>query len=124
MARHDKAHGTAYVETLAAYLECGCRSQVCADALELHVTTLRYRLARIEELFGIEIDTRERRFSLELAIRLNAMIYDADAQGASVKGLGRGMSEGPAKRVARNAAKSAGKNAGRGTGKGAGKRAG
>lgn len=71
VSRHDAEHGTGYIPTLAAYLESGCRSQACADAMGLHVTTLRYRLGRIQELFGIEIDTPERRFALELALRLN-----------------------------------------------------
>ena len=71
VVRHDAEHGTDYIKTLAAFLDRGCRSQACADAMGLHVTTLRYRLGRIQELFGIEIDTPERRFALELAIRLN-----------------------------------------------------
>lgn len=80
VARHDRKHGTAYVETLSRYLDQGCRTQACADAMGLHVTTLRYRLARIQELFGIELDTPERRFSLELAIRLHAMVRDRAAR--------------------------------------------
>lgn len=72
--RHDAAKGTDYIKTLTVFLEHGCRSQACADAMALHVTTLRYRLGRIRELFGIEIDTPERRFALELAIRLNEML--------------------------------------------------
>lgn len=71
VVRHDQDNETNYTETLTIYLEHGCRSQACADALGLHVTTLRYRLSRIQELFGIEIDSPERRFALELAIRLN-----------------------------------------------------
>jgi DNA-binding PucR family transcriptional regulator len=74
MVRHDARRGTAYVETLSKYLEAGCRNQACADTMSLHVTTLRYRLARIRELFGIEFDTQEQRFSLELAIRLHASL--------------------------------------------------
>lgn len=70
LLQHDRQHGTGYLATLAAYLREGCRSQPCADAMGLHVSTLRYRLARIRELFGIEIDTPEVRFDLELAIRL------------------------------------------------------
>ena len=80
VARHDQKHGTAYIETLARFLDQGCRTQACADALGLHATTLRYRLARIQELFGIELDTPERRFSLELAIRLHAMVRDRAAR--------------------------------------------
>ncbi|WP_239024974.1 helix-turn-helix domain-containing protein [Rhodoligotrophos defluvii] len=73
---HDREHGTAYIETLTEFLNQGCRSQACADAMGLHVTTLRYRLSRIHDLFGVEMDTPERRFTLELAIRLNASLAD------------------------------------------------
>ena len=71
---HDRDHGTPYLDTLFAYLREGCRSQACADAIGLHVTTLRYRLSRMEELFGIKLDTPEQRFAVELAIRLSGII--------------------------------------------------
>jgi DNA-binding PucR family transcriptional regulator len=71
---HDREHGTPYLDTLFAYVREGCRSQACADAIGLHVTTLRYRLSRMEELFGIKLDTPERRFAVELAIRLSGII--------------------------------------------------
>ncbi|RUU93263.1 PucR family transcriptional regulator, partial [Mesorhizobium sp. M7A.T.Ca.TU.009.01.3.1] len=71
---HDREHGTPYLETLFAYLREGCRSQACADAIGLHVTTLRYRLSRMEDLFGIRLDTPEQRFAVELAIRLSGII--------------------------------------------------
>lgn len=74
VASHDREHGTPYLETLTAYLRAGCRSQPCADAMGLHVTTLRYRLARIEELFQINPDTPERRFTLELALKMHDVI--------------------------------------------------
>lgn len=74
IAEHDRENGTPYLETLSAYLEEGCRSQACADRLGLHVTTLRYRLARIQELFGIDVETPERRFAVELALRLHSVI--------------------------------------------------
>lgn len=71
---HDRAHDTPYLKTLSAYLNEGCRSQTCADAMGLHVTTLRYRLSRIRDLFGVEVDTPDRRFAVELAIRLHSVI--------------------------------------------------
>lgn len=74
IVRHDRAQGTQYLDTLTRYLEQGCRSQACADAMGLHVTTLRYRLTRIEELFQVNVDGPEQRFALELAIRLNDVI--------------------------------------------------
>lgn len=74
IVEHDRTHDTPYLETLTAFLNEGCRSQACADAMGLHVTTLRYRLSRIQELFGIEVDTPDRRFAVELAIRLHGVI--------------------------------------------------
>ena len=74
IAKHDRDHATPYLETLSAYLREGCRSQACADTMGLHVTTLRYRLARIQELFGIDVETPEKRFAVELAIRLHGVI--------------------------------------------------
>jgi purine catabolism regulator len=77
IARHDAKRGTAYVKTLSKYLETGCRSQACADAMGLHVTTLRYRLGRVRELFGVEFETQEQRFSLEFAVRLHASLSES-----------------------------------------------
>ena len=74
IAEHDRENGTPYFETLSVYLREGCRSQACADTMGLHVTTLRYRLARIQELFGVDVETPEKRFAVELAIRLHAVI--------------------------------------------------
>lgn len=74
MLTHDRKHQTPYLETLTAYLRESCRSQACADAMGVHVTTLRYRLARIHELFGIDVETPEKRFSTELAIYLQRVI--------------------------------------------------
>ncbi len=74
VARHDAARGTAYLETLATFLNHGCRSQPCADALGLHVTTLRYRLARLKDLFAVETDTPDRRFALQLALQFHRVI--------------------------------------------------
>ncbi|MBP2296097.1 helix-turn-helix domain-containing protein [Azospirillum rugosum] len=74
LIEYDRRHGTPYMETLAAYLKTGCRTKACSDQLGLHVTTLRYRLARIAELFGIDVENPERRFSVELAVHLSGVI--------------------------------------------------
>lgn len=74
IAEHDRENGTPYMETLSTYLQEGCRSQACADTMGLHVTTLRYRLSRIQDLFGVDVETPEKRFAVELAIRLHGVI--------------------------------------------------
>jgi len=67
---YDATHDTRFLATLKAYFESGCRNQQCADALEIHVTTLRYRLTRIAELFGLDLESATKRFDVELALRL------------------------------------------------------
>lgn len=76
---HDRSHNTPYLETLAAYLREGCRAQACAAAMGLHVTSLRYRLSRIQDLFGIDPETADERFAIELAIRLHGIIEGNEA---------------------------------------------
>jgi DNA-binding PucR family transcriptional regulator len=86
---HDKKHNTAYLETLAAYVRAGCRSQHCADAMGLHVTTLRYRMSRISDLFGIEVETPEQRFSIELALQLHSLIDNSNPPAARHESIPR-----------------------------------
>ena len=56
---YDQTHGTEYVRTLMAYLRCA-RSKVetCAE-LSVHRNTLEYRLSRMAELFGINLDDKD-----------------------------------------------------------------
>jgi DNA-binding PucR family transcriptional regulator len=77
VVEHDRKHGSSYLDTLAAYVRSGCRSQHCADSMGLHVTSLRYRLTRIADLFGIEVGTPEERFAIELALKLHNLIENS-----------------------------------------------
>jgi len=79
VARHDASYGTAYLRTLAAFLDQGCRSQPCADALGIHVTTLRYRLERLKDLFGLAIETPDQRFALQLALQFQQILTPASS---------------------------------------------
>jgi sugar diacid utilization regulator len=68
---YDQKHGTALLETIATFNDSGCRYQAAANQLGIHVSTLRYRLSRLEELFSIDFTNPETRFALSLAIRLD-----------------------------------------------------
>ncbi|WP_271270471.1 helix-turn-helix domain-containing protein [Aliamphritea hakodatensis] len=71
--QYDRKHKNKLLDTLSAFLHSNCRYQACADTLEIHVTTLRYRIERIEELFDINFEDADQRFGLELALRLRHM---------------------------------------------------
>jgi hypothetical protein len=55
--------------TLDAWLRHRGRTEEVARALHVHPQTVRYRLARLRELFGEALDDPDARFELELALR-------------------------------------------------------
>jgi DNA-binding PucR family transcriptional regulator len=56
-------------ETLRAWLAQQGRLSRVAERLDVHPQTVRYRLARLRELFGDALEDPEERFWLELALR-------------------------------------------------------
>jgi lambda repressor-like predicted transcriptional regulator len=55
--------------TLDAWLRHRGRTEAVAKVLHVHPQTVRYRLARLRELFGSRLDDPDGRFELELALR-------------------------------------------------------
>jgi hypothetical protein len=58
--------------TLVAWLAEQGRLQAVAERLHVHPQTVRYRLARLRELFGDALDDPDARFALALALRATA----------------------------------------------------
>ena len=56
-------------ETLAAWLDRPGQVQAVAAALDVHPQTVRYRVARLRELFGERLEDPDARFDLMLALR-------------------------------------------------------
>jgi sugar diacid utilization regulator len=67
---HDEEHGTDYVRTLAAYLRNMGRLRPAAVELGVHRNTLEYRVGRIAQLAGVDLENADNRLALELGIRL------------------------------------------------------
>lgn len=65
--------GEALTGTLRAYLEASCSLQAAARALFLHISTVRYRLGKIEGILSCDLKDPETRFELGLALRLEAV---------------------------------------------------
>jgi DNA-binding PucR family transcriptional regulator len=57
------------VSTLSRYLECGGNYAATAAALALHRNTLKYRLQRIREISGRDLNDPDTRFNLQFATR-------------------------------------------------------
>ena len=67
---YDARHGGDLLHTLTEFVRDSCRYQACADRLGIHVSTLRYRLQRLQELFGVDFEHPDSLFGLSLALRL------------------------------------------------------
>jgi len=66
---YDATKGTELVQTLTTYLDHGGRYEATAQALSIHRSTLKYRLQRIRELSGYDLNEPETHFNLQLASR-------------------------------------------------------
>jgi DNA-binding PucR family transcriptional regulator len=70
LAAHDDTHGTAYVDTLRAYLDCFGDVASAAAKTFVHVRTFRYRLRRIEALSGLRLADPRARLAVQLELRV------------------------------------------------------
>jgi len=66
----DARSGTEYARTLRTYLDCSRDSAKTAARLSLHQNTLRYRLRRVSELLGIDLDNPDDTLILWLGLRV------------------------------------------------------
>ncbi|WP_405691195.1 PucR family transcriptional regulator [Streptomyces sp. NBC_01185] len=74
LIRADLATGGDLVRSLVAYLETAGDVPGAARRLTLHPNTLRYRLRRVRERFGLDLDDPDTRLVLTLAVRLTGVI--------------------------------------------------
>src|SRR5256885_460421 len=73
LIEHDSARKGALVATLRAYLETG-EQQHAAQRLRVHPNTLRYRLDRIREITGLDLEDPETRLNLSVALRVQSLL--------------------------------------------------
>jgi sugar diacid utilization regulator len=67
---YDKRHHCDLLVTLAQYLDSGCNIDQAAAVLAIHRNTLKYRLKRVRELLGQDLNDGSTRLDLHLATRV------------------------------------------------------
>ncbi|MFJ8113533.1 PucR family transcriptional regulator [Streptomyces sp. NPDC096132] len=72
LVRADLAAGGELVRTLAVWFEAGNDVPEAARRLRVHPNTLRYRLGRVGQRYGVDLDDPDTRLLLALAVRLAA----------------------------------------------------
>jgi sugar diacid utilization regulator len=66
---YDSDHGAHLVATLSEFLDCGGSYDLAAAALNIHRSTLKYRLKRIRVVSGHDISVPDIQFNLQVATR-------------------------------------------------------
>lgn len=76
---HDRKRGGNLLLTLRTFFATGMSVTAAAQTLHVHVHTVQYRLAKLEELTGLSLRKSEQRLTLELSLR----IHDLSRAGAA-----------------------------------------
>jgi len=80
LLEYDRRNDTDLVDTLSTYFAMVGNVQKTAERLFLHISSVRYRLSRIEEIAEISLQDEEDRICLQLAIRLARTVDAAHSQ--------------------------------------------
>jgi DNA-binding PucR family transcriptional regulator len=67
---YDTEHGGFMVPTLRAWLDTFGDVAKASELVRVHKNTFRYRLARLEQIAGIDLSDPDVRFALELQLRI------------------------------------------------------
>ncbi|MBK5306142.1 MAG: helix-turn-helix domain-containing protein [Frankiaceae bacterium] len=68
LVEHDTSKDSSYIDTLRAYLASFGDVTVAAASLNVHPNTFRYRLRRLVEISGIDLDDPQQRLVAELQL--------------------------------------------------------
>ena len=74
MHDYDAEHGTKLGNTLRAYMDQRCHVATTARLLHVHPNTVAYRLRRIEELLGVDLDDPEALLHIQLALMIEGIL--------------------------------------------------
>jgi sugar diacid utilization regulator len=69
LLEYDAEHRSKLVDTLSSFLECGGNYDATARSLDVHRSTIKYRLRRIREIAGRDLSDPDTHFNLQLATR-------------------------------------------------------
>ncbi|MBI3968420.1 MAG: helix-turn-helix domain-containing protein [Chloroflexi bacterium] len=73
LIEYDAQHHSELVKTLGAFLGHNCNLRPAAQALFVHPHTLRYRLDRIQQIAGLDLDDAEQRLQAQIALKILAL---------------------------------------------------
>jgi purine catabolism regulator len=79
LVEYDKIHGAELIKTLGAFFDARCGPKEAAAILGVHRNTVLYRLERVKELTGLDLDDADVRLRLHLALYANSAVFSDEA---------------------------------------------
>lgn len=76
LEEYDKKHGTDFMEILRLYILYNSSVQAVADHTFTHRNTINYRIKKIKELLGSDLNDMEERFRFQLAFYIKDTLED------------------------------------------------
>jgi purine catabolism regulator len=76
LVAYDRRTGQNYVETLETYFACHGNLSQTAQRLHHHRNSLLYRIGRIQEICGVDLEDAEARLSLHVALKARRLMPD------------------------------------------------
>ena len=73
LLRYDEAHDTELVHTLEIFFAENTNASQASRALYVHRNTLNYRLQRIVDIAGLDLNDAEARLALQLALKIHRL---------------------------------------------------
>ncbi len=74
---YDKQNNTDLVRTLNCYFKNNCNLRVTAENLYVHKNSVIYRIKKVEEITGLNMNDAEHKFSLHLALKLGQIMNES-----------------------------------------------
>jgi purine catabolism regulator len=74
LVEYDRRTGENYLETLEAFFACHGNLSETAQRLGYHRNSLMYRIRRIQEIGGVDLDDPETRLSLQVALKAKRLL--------------------------------------------------
>jgi purine catabolism regulator len=71
LKEYDTKHETLLIPTLKAYFQCNANVRRTAETLFTHYNTVVYRLDRVRDILGLDLENADDRLQLQIAIKLH-----------------------------------------------------
>lgn len=75
LIQYDEENQSNLLHTLEVYLDCAGRINIASQRLHIHPNTLAYRLKRVSEVSGLDLDDPNQRFSMFLDLKIRKFTF-------------------------------------------------